>query len=236
MTSTGSGVSRAIARTASARPRSASTGGWMPRTRSRSSVSAVAEVSRAWASSARAAAGSLSMQLLDGGQAHADGDQPGLRAVVQVAFDPAQLGGLGVDGVGPGLGQPAHPVGEHGRGRSGVSRRRSYAGPQAQQRSGEQEPDPPGPVRSGGSPSRAPRRAPGRRRSAAYHMYQGVTQTPVGQTDRHRPRRPPDRLPHQAEEPDADQDGGHDASRPTGALVTIHSRSRQVAGSLATQP
>ena len=37
------------------------------------------------------------------------GDQPGLRAVVQVPLDPAQLGGLRVDGLRPGLGQRADP-------------------------------------------------------------------------------------------------------------------------------
>ena len=47
-----------------ARPRSASTGGWMPRTRSRSSARAVAAASRASASSACAASGSLSSSSL----------------------------------------------------------------------------------------------------------------------------------------------------------------------------
>ena len=47
----------ASARTASAMPRSASTGGCIPRTRSRSSVRALADASRASSSSARAASG-----------------------------------------------------------------------------------------------------------------------------------------------------------------------------------
>ena len=46
---------------ASPRPRSASTGGWMPRTRARSSARALTEESRASASSARAASGLVSM-------------------------------------------------------------------------------------------------------------------------------------------------------------------------------
>ena len=37
-------------------------------------------------------------------------DQPGLRAVVQVALDAAQLGGLGVDGLGARLGQLLRPA------------------------------------------------------------------------------------------------------------------------------
>ena len=68
---------------------------------------------------------SLGEQLLRGGrvavhqglghaQVHAEGGQPGLRTVVQVTLDPAQLGGLGVDRLGAGLGQLLHPQREPG--------------------------------------------------------------------------------------------------------------------------
>ena len=40
---------------------------------------------------------------------HAGGDDAGLGAVVQVAFDPPQFGGLGVDHPGPALGQTGGP-------------------------------------------------------------------------------------------------------------------------------
>ena len=59
LTLTGSTQSAARARTASASPRSASTGGWMPRTRSRSSPSALLEASLASDSNASAACGSV---------------------------------------------------------------------------------------------------------------------------------------------------------------------------------
>ena len=42
-------------------------------------------------------------------QGHAHGDQPGLRAVVQVPLDPAELGRPGVEGLGAGLGKLADP-------------------------------------------------------------------------------------------------------------------------------
>ena len=115
----------------------------MPRTRSRSSASAVPLDSRASASSLRAAAGSRSTSLLGQAEAHAQRDQPGLGAVVQVAFDPAQLGRLGVDGVGPGDGQLRDPQrqlgGPGGReeepGERGRRPRRSHgAAPQAERR------------------------------------------------------------------------------------------------------
>ena len=119
-TSTGIGRLSARARTAPSSPRSASTGGWMPRTRWRSSTRAVALASRASASSLRAAAGSRLDQLLGQADGHAQRDQPGLGAVVQVALDAAQLGGLRVDRVGPGdgqLGDPQAQLGGRGSGR-----------------------------------------------------------------------------------------------------------------------
>ena len=59
-TSTGRGWARASAAIPPVRPRSASTGGWMPRTSERSSASAVVDETRASAISAAAAAGSWS--------------------------------------------------------------------------------------------------------------------------------------------------------------------------------
>ncbi len=53
---------------------------------------------------------------LDRPQVHAERDQPGLRPVVQVPLDPAQLGAGRVDGVATGLGQPLHPAGQVGIG------------------------------------------------------------------------------------------------------------------------
>ena len=67
---------------------------------------------RASASSARAPSGSRSSSVLGQRQAHAERDQPGLGAVVQVALDAAQLGRLGVDGLGARLGQLLHAQGQ----------------------------------------------------------------------------------------------------------------------------
>ena len=47
---------------------------------------------------------------LDRAEGHAHGHQPGLRPVVQVPLDAPQLRGLRVEGVGPGLGELAHPL------------------------------------------------------------------------------------------------------------------------------
>ena len=82
----------------------------MPRTTERSSPSAAVLVDRASAISRWAASGSLVHQALGHAEAHRQRDQPGLGAVVQVALDPAQLGGGVVDGVGAGLGQLLHPL------------------------------------------------------------------------------------------------------------------------------
>ena len=107
-TSTGSGAASASACTAPTSPRSASTGGWMPRTRSRSSASASLLAAARLGEQRPRAVGVVGELLLGQGQAHAQRDQPGLRAVVQVALDAAQLGGLGVDGLGARLGQLLH--------------------------------------------------------------------------------------------------------------------------------
>ena len=89
------------ASTAAARPRSASTGGAMPRARSRSSPIAALASSRAPAhelGDVRA----VVEALLGAPELHAQRDEPRLRAVVQVALDAPQLGGLDVEGAGAG--------------------------------------------------------------------------------------------------------------------------------------
>ena len=77
----------------------------MPRTRPRRSASALAEFSRASATRLIAASGSLLDQAFHRAQGHANSHQPSLGAVVQVALDPAQFGGGGVDRVDAGRGQ-----------------------------------------------------------------------------------------------------------------------------------
>ena len=106
-------MSSASASTAPASPRSASTGGWMPRTTERSSPSAALLVDRASAIIRCAVSGSVSIRLSAMPRLIDMRDQPGLRAVVEVALDPAQLGRGVVDGLGAGLGQPLHPLLEH---------------------------------------------------------------------------------------------------------------------------
>ena len=70
-------------------------GGWIPRTRSRSSSSASTGAARASRETKRALR--IGSQLLLGHpHAHAERDEPRLRAVVQVTLDPAQLGLLDV--------------------------------------------------------------------------------------------------------------------------------------------
>ena len=98
--STRIGVELASDASAASRPRSASTGGWIPRARSRSSRSACSAPARASASSSPARSGILGELLLRHPEAHPERDQPRLRAVVQVALDPAQLGLLGVHRAG----------------------------------------------------------------------------------------------------------------------------------------
>ena len=51
-------------------------------------------------------------QRLGQPEAHRHRHQPGLRAVVQVALDPPQLGGLDVESAAAGAGQHVHPVGQ----------------------------------------------------------------------------------------------------------------------------
>ena len=84
-----------------ARPRSASAGGWIPRITARRSSRAESVVSRASRSSSAADSGSVCDQLLGEPDVHADRGHPGLGAVVEVALDPAYLGGGVVEGLGP---------------------------------------------------------------------------------------------------------------------------------------
>ena len=116
--STASGACSAMACRASARPRSARTGGWMPRTRPRRSRRAVADVSRASATSSRTACRGRRrfQEPFHRTQGDADRDHADLGAVVQVAFDPAQFGLLRAEGLGPGLGQFLDPLGQVGAG------------------------------------------------------------------------------------------------------------------------
>jgi hypothetical protein len=51
-------------------------------------------------------------QPLDRTEGQPDRDEAGLRAVVQVTLDPADLDGLGVHGVGARPGEPLDPLGE----------------------------------------------------------------------------------------------------------------------------
>ena len=87
----------ARAATAAASPRSARIGGAMPRDRARSSSS----VSRVCASaSSTVARGGLRVGVelvLGPAEVHREPDQPLLRAVVDVALEPAQRGRLGRD-------------------------------------------------------------------------------------------------------------------------------------------
>src|SRR3954467_13854421 len=113
-TCTGTGDAAASAESAASRPRSVRTGGWIPRATWRISVIASFAAACAWSSSSRARAGSSSMRwrggpggaarvlvLAVGGEPEGYGDprEPLLRAVVQIALDPAPLGLDGVDGV-----------------------------------------------------------------------------------------------------------------------------------------
>ena len=98
LTCTGTVHRAATADSAASRPRSVRTAGWMPRARSRSSCSAILTSPCASLDHApRAACRVLQQLLLGQAQVHGQGDQPGLRPVVQVALDPAQVGGGGVD-------------------------------------------------------------------------------------------------------------------------------------------
>ena len=136
-----------------ASPRSASAGGWMPRTTERRSSSASTVVSRASRSSAAAASGSVAHQLLGEPDVHADRGDPGLGAVVQVALDPAYLGGAVVQRLACARPAPPRPgaraarpgVAEDvalGRG-PGPDQRRGGAATRRQQRPVEHASEPP---------------------------------------------------------------------------------------------
>ena len=123
-TVTGDRRARPSASTAAASPRSASTGGAIPRARSRSSAIAALASPRAWRTSS-ATSGWSASRVLGAAELHAERDEPRLRAVVQVALDPPQLGGLDVERAAPGarelvdaldellLAHPREPVAEH---------------------------------------------------------------------------------------------------------------------------
>ena len=92
-----------------ASPRSASAGGWMPRTTERRSSRAV---DRGLPGLAQQRGGGLGIgghQLLGQADVHADRGDPGLGAVVQVALDPAYLGGAVVQGLGARRPTPPRP-------------------------------------------------------------------------------------------------------------------------------
>ena len=67
-------------------------------------------VARASLISRRACSGSSVERRVGHAEVHRQRDQPGLGAVVQVALEPAQLGGGVVDRLGPGLGQHLRPA------------------------------------------------------------------------------------------------------------------------------
>ncbi len=73
----------------------------MPRARSRSSRSACSAPARASASSSPTRSRVGGELLLGHAEAHAERDESGLRAVVQVPLDPAKLRVLEIDRAGP---------------------------------------------------------------------------------------------------------------------------------------
>ena len=90
--STGTGERATTADSAASSPRSSRIAGWMPRTRSRSSSSAAFASSCASVTSSRALSGSASIRSRAAPRSIAKRDEALLRAVVEVAFDPAPLG------------------------------------------------------------------------------------------------------------------------------------------------
>ena len=106
----------------------------MPRTSERSSASAVVEDSRASAISVRPRPRVAGDQFLGQAEIHRQGDQLGLRAVVQVALDPAQLGGGVVDRLRPRGLQLADPLLQLGVLRPGQQSGGGRVGPQQQRR------------------------------------------------------------------------------------------------------
>ena len=118
-------MSRARARTAPSRPRSASTGGWMPRTTERRSAIAALVASRASLTVRRARLGVGVELRLGQAEAHRHRDQPRLRPVVQVALEPAQLGGRVVHRLGAAAGQGGHALARAAPGEPRVRKKRS---------------------------------------------------------------------------------------------------------------
>ncbi len=110
LTATGNARSSDSASIASRRPRSASTGGWIPRTTSRRSPRAAPVVCRASSMIRRASSRVAVEQVRGHPERQPEPDQPRLRAVVQVALDPAQLGGRVVERLVARLGQHLDPL------------------------------------------------------------------------------------------------------------------------------
>ena len=107
---TGSGARAARPDSAASRPRSLSTAGCRPRMNSRSSDSASTASSCASAIARRTGSGASAEALPGHAEVHGQRDQPLLRAVVQVALDPAALGVGRGDDVGPAAGQRLDPL------------------------------------------------------------------------------------------------------------------------------
>ena len=104
------GCARRARQIAAASPRSASTGGWMPRARLRSSSSASRVLAPRLGEELLRRGGIGGELLLGHAEAHAERDEPRLRAVVQVALDPPQLRLLLVDRTGARLLEHRDPL------------------------------------------------------------------------------------------------------------------------------
>ena len=96
-TSTGSGARSASAPTAALRPRSASTAGWIPRASSRSSLSARSSSSRERSSSMRGVPAVRAEPVARHPEGERERHEPLLRAVVEVALEPAALAPADLD-------------------------------------------------------------------------------------------------------------------------------------------
>ena len=164
----------------------------MPRARSRSSAIAAVASSRAWRTSARRL-GPVLQPVLGPAELHAQRDQPGLRAVVQVALDAAQLRGLHVERAAPRSGQlvdPGAPArAARGRAEHGVhGDARSQARPPA--KTGQKKPPPAMPDREHdqtppGPPETAAlhRRAAARPRGCAHARATATCSATGGEAD-----------------------------------------------------
>jgi hypothetical protein len=119
-TSTGSGSETASARTAPSRPRAdRAVQAALGQYRRQDAADQAAQLGQRLAArhpgldqQLDGLVGLVPHQLLGQADVHAEGSQPGLRAVMQIAFDTAQLGCRGVPHLGAGLGQLASGGGE----------------------------------------------------------------------------------------------------------------------------